>query len=157
MLRRYRQPARTQRDWLPRRDGRDPSAQLTLAFSLAGVGFAAAMARTVRRPRPTFTRTAVAPTALSVVPDLTAGFDAGSTATLTTPHTVAAAIVYRPWRGGSPALELNQWPLRVSCRESSCRGGRMVAVLHRSHGLCSRRTGLGWKGAGDLLGEDGVW
>jgi amino acid transporter len=63
-------------------------AQLTLVFSLVGVGIAAVMARKARRPR-----TAVALTALSFVPDLTFGFDAGSAATLITLHTVAAAIV----------------------------------------------------------------
>jgi hypothetical protein len=68
-------------------------AQLTMLFSLMGVGIAAVMARKARRPRPTFTRTAVALTALSVVPDLTFGFDAASAATLVTLHTVAAAIV----------------------------------------------------------------
>jgi len=68
-------------------------AQLTLVFSLIGVGIAAVMARKVRRPRPTFVRTAVALTALSFIPDLTFGFDAGSAATLITLHTVAAAIV----------------------------------------------------------------
>lgn len=68
-------------------------AQLTLVFSLVGVGIAAIMARKARRPRATFVRTAVALTALSFVPDLTFGFDAGSAATLITLHTVAAAIV----------------------------------------------------------------
>ena len=68
-------------------------AQLTLLFSLVGVGIAAVMARKVRRPRPTFVRTAVVLTALSFVPDLTFGFDAGSAATLITLHIVAAAIV----------------------------------------------------------------
>src|SRR6266511_633847 len=68
-------------------------AQLTMVFSLVGVGIAAVMARKARRPRPTFVRTAVALTALSFVPDLTFGFDAGSAATLITLHTVAAAIV----------------------------------------------------------------
>jgi hypothetical protein len=70
-------------------------AQLTLIFSLVGVGvgIAAVMARKARRPRATFVRTAVALTALSFVPDLTFGFDAGSAATLITLHTVAAAIV----------------------------------------------------------------
>jgi hypothetical protein len=68
-------------------------AQLTLVFSLVGVGIAAIMARKVHQPRPTFVRTAVALTALSFVPDLTFGFDAGSAATLITLHTVAAAIV----------------------------------------------------------------
>jgi uncharacterized membrane protein YoaK (UPF0700 family) len=68
-------------------------AQLTLIFSLLGVGIAAVMARKARRPRPTFVRTAVALTALSFVPDLTFGFDAVSAATLISLHTVAAAIV----------------------------------------------------------------
>jgi hypothetical protein len=68
-------------------------AQLTLIFSLVGVGFAAVMERKARRPRSTFVRTAVALTALSFVPDLTFGFDARSAATLITLHTVAAAIV----------------------------------------------------------------
>ncbi|MFG3690316.1 DUF6069 family protein [Micromonospora sp. NPDC047740] len=68
-------------------------AQLTLLFSLAGVGIAAVMARKARRPRRTFVRTTVALIALSFVPDLTFGFDAGSAATLITLHIVAAAIV----------------------------------------------------------------
>jgi hypothetical protein len=68
-------------------------AQLTLVFSLVGVGIAAAMARKARRPRVTFVRTALVLTALSYVPDLTFGFGAGSAATLITLHTVAAAIV----------------------------------------------------------------
>ncbi len=68
-------------------------AELTLVFSLVGIGIAAVMARKVRRPQRAFVRTAVALTALSVVPDLTFGFDAGSAATLITLHTVAAAIV----------------------------------------------------------------
>ncbi len=68
-------------------------AQLTMIFSLIGVGIAAVMGRTARRPRPTFVRTAVALTALSFVPDLTFGFAAGSAATLIGLHTVAAAIV----------------------------------------------------------------
>jgi len=68
-------------------------AQLTLVFSLVGVGIAAVMARTARRPRPTFVRTAIALTALSIVPDLTFGFDTGSAVTLITLHVLAAAIV----------------------------------------------------------------
>ncbi len=79
--------------------GRGPSipiagfTELTLVFSLVGLAIAAVMARKARRPRTTFVRTAVALTALSFVPDLTFGFDAGSAATLITLHTVAAAIV----------------------------------------------------------------
>jgi amino acid transporter len=68
-------------------------AQVTLVFSLVGVGMAAVMARRARRPRATFVRTAVTLTGLSFVPDLTFGFDAGSAATLITLHIVAALIV----------------------------------------------------------------
>ncbi len=68
-------------------------AQLTLLFSMIGVGMAAVLARRARRPRATFVRTAVTLTALSFVPDLTFGFDAGSAATLICLHTVAAVIV----------------------------------------------------------------
>jgi len=68
-------------------------AQLTLVFSLLGVAMAAVLARRARRPRATFTRTAVTLTTLSFVPDLTFGFDAVSAATLIALHTVAAAIV----------------------------------------------------------------
>ncbi|WP_158282999.1 DUF6069 family protein [Nocardioides silvaticus] len=67
--------------------------QLTLVFSLIGVGIAAVMGRTARRPRRTFVRTAVALTVLSFVPDLTFGFDVASAATLIAAHVVAAAIV----------------------------------------------------------------
>jgi len=76
-------------------DGIPPAgfAELTLIFSLLGVGIAAVMARRARRPRLTFVRTAVALTALSFVPDLTVGFDAVSAATLILLHVVAAAIV----------------------------------------------------------------
>jgi hypothetical protein len=68
-------------------------AQLTLVFSLIGVGIAAVLARKARRPRAAFMRTALALTALSFVPDLTFGFDAASAATLIALHIVAAAIV----------------------------------------------------------------
>lgn len=68
-------------------------AQLTLVFSLVGVVMAAVMARKARRPQSTFVRTAVALTALSVVPDLTFGFDTPSAISLIVAHTVAATIV----------------------------------------------------------------
>ncbi len=68
-------------------------AELTLVFSLVGIGIAAVMARRAARPRLTFVRTAVALTTLSFAPDLTFGFDTGSAVTLITLHTVAAAIV----------------------------------------------------------------
>jgi len=67
--------------------------QLTLVFSLIGVGLAAVFARKARRPRSTFVRTAVALTLLSVVPDVTFGFDVPSAVTLISLHAVAAAIV----------------------------------------------------------------
>jgi hypothetical protein len=44
--------------------------QLTLLFSLVGVGLAAILARTARRPRRAFLVTTVVLTALSVVPDV---------------------------------------------------------------------------------------
>lgn len=78
-------------------------AQLTLVLSLAGAGIAAVLARKARRPRATFVRTAVALTALSFVPDLTFGFDAGSAATLIALHVVAAAIVVPVLAGRLPA------------------------------------------------------
>jgi hypothetical protein len=68
-------------------------AQLTLIFSLIGVALAAVLARKARRPRSTFVRTTVALTVLSVVPDVTFGFDAASAATLVGLHLTAAAIV----------------------------------------------------------------
>jgi len=67
-------------------------AQLTLVFSLVGVGIAAVMARKARRPRATFVRTAVAHGAV-LRPGSHVRVDAGSAATLITLHTVAAAIV----------------------------------------------------------------
>ena len=66
---------------------------LTLFFSLLGVAGAAVMARKAGHPRSTFVRTAVVLTVLSYVPDLIAGFSAGSAATLIALHTVAAVIV----------------------------------------------------------------
>ncbi len=68
-------------------------AQLTLVFSLVGVGLAAVLARKARTPRATFVRTAVVLTVLSYVPDLTFGFDRASAATLITLHSIAAIIV----------------------------------------------------------------
>lgn len=68
-------------------------AQLTLVFSLSGVGVAAVIARKAHRPRATFVRTALALTVLSFVPDLTFGFDIESAVTLIILHSVAAAIV----------------------------------------------------------------
>jgi hypothetical protein len=68
-------------------------AMLTAVFSLIGVGLAAVLARTARRPRTIFVRTTVVLTVLSLVPDLVSGFDAASAASLMTLHVIAAAIV----------------------------------------------------------------
>jgi hypothetical protein len=67
--------------------------QLTLLFSLIAVGIAAVLARRARRPRSTFVRTCVVLLVLSVVPDVTFGFDAASAAVLMFTHVTAAAIV----------------------------------------------------------------
>ena len=67
--------------------------ELTLLFSMIGVGMAAVIERKARRPRLVFLRTAVVLTALSYVPDLVSGFSTRSAVTLIVLHTVAAAIV----------------------------------------------------------------
>jgi len=98
------------------------------------------MARKARRPRPTFVRTAVALTALSFVPDLTFGFDAGSAATLITLHTVAAAIVVPTlagrlastrWPGSNraPALSPGRRPQSTPLRGNPGCGGEDAADL----------------------------
>jgi hypothetical protein len=74
-------------------------AQLTLVFSLIGVGLAAIFARKAKRPRSTFVRTTVALLVLSLVPDFVAipklspDFDTATAWTLAALHVVAAAIV----------------------------------------------------------------
>jgi uncharacterized protein DUF6069 len=68
-------------------------AQLTILFSVIGIGIAAVLRRRSAQPRTTFTRVAVALTILSVVPDLAMSFDAGSRISLMLAHTVAALIV----------------------------------------------------------------
>jgi len=68
-------------------------AQMTFLLAMIGVGIAAVLARTARRPRSTFVKTTVALTTVSLVPDATFGFDVASAVTLMTLHVVAAAIV----------------------------------------------------------------
>lgn len=68
-------------------------AQLTALFSLIGVAMAAVMARVARRPRRTFVVTTVVLTVVSLVPDVTFGFDAASAIVLMLLHVVAAVIV----------------------------------------------------------------
>ena len=74
-------------------------AQLTFVFSLIGVGLAAILARTARRPRSTFVRTTLVLLALSIVPDFVAipklspDFDTATSWALAGLHLVAAAIV----------------------------------------------------------------
>ena len=68
-------------------------AQMTLIGAVLGVLLAKALRRWAPHPQPTFVRTTVALTALSVVPDLTMGFDAASAVTLVVAHVAAAAII----------------------------------------------------------------
>ena len=68
-------------------------AQMTLIGAVLGVLLAKALRRWAKHPQSTFVRTTVTLTALSVVPDLTMGFDAASAATLVVAHVTAAAIV----------------------------------------------------------------
>jgi hypothetical protein len=67
--------------------------ELTLVFSLIGVGLAAVLARRAKRPRSTFVRTTGTLVVLSFVPDLVSGFGAASAVTLILIHLLAAAIV----------------------------------------------------------------
>ena len=67
--------------------------RLTLIGAGLGVLLAKALRRWAKHPRSTFVRTTVALTAVSVVPDLTMGFDAASAATLIVTHVTAAAII----------------------------------------------------------------
>ena len=68
-------------------------AQMTLLGAVIGIVLAKCLARWASHPSATFVRATVAFTAVSVVPDLTMGFDAASAATLILTHVVAAAIV----------------------------------------------------------------
>jgi hypothetical protein len=68
-------------------------AQMTVLGALAGLLLARVLRGRARAPRRTFTRTTVALTVLSVLPDLTMAFDGASRAVLVTTHVVAAAIV----------------------------------------------------------------
>jgi amino acid transporter len=67
--------------------------ELTLVFSLIGVGLAAVLARRAKRPRSTFLRTTGTLVLLSFVPDVVSGFDAATAVTLILIHLLAAAIV----------------------------------------------------------------
>ena len=68
-------------------------AQMTLIGAVLGVLLAKGLRRWAKHPQSTFVRTTVALTALSVVPDLTMGFDAASAATLVVAHVTAAAVI----------------------------------------------------------------
>ncbi len=68
-------------------------AQMTLIGTLVGGLLAKVLRRRSSHPQQTFVRATVALTALSIVPDLTMGFDAASGATLILTHVVAASIV----------------------------------------------------------------
>ncbi|WP_262283966.1 DUF6069 family protein [Micromonospora sp. MA102] len=66
---------------------------LTAVFSLIGVLIAALLSRFARRPRPTFVRTTVLLTVLSLVPDVIVDAGAATRVLLMLTHLVAAAIV----------------------------------------------------------------
>src|SRR5258706_15493028 len=68
-------------------------AQLTLFFTAIGVLIARTIRNRASNPQSTFTKTPVALTVLSVVPDLTMSFDTASKLTLMLTHVTAAAIV----------------------------------------------------------------
>lgn len=67
--------------------------QLTLFFTAIGVLIARTLRRRAHRPRTTFTRTAIALTVLSIVPDMLLSAAASTKMTLALTHLVAAAIV----------------------------------------------------------------
>jgi len=68
-------------------------AQMTLIGAVLGIVLAKALHRWARHPQQTFVRTCAGLTALSIVPDLTVGFDTASAATLALAHVVAASII----------------------------------------------------------------
>ena len=67
--------------------------QLTLFFTAIGVLIARTIRRRAHHPRTTFTRTTVALTALSIVPDVILSAGASTKVTFVLTHLVAAAIV----------------------------------------------------------------
>ena len=67
--------------------------ELTIIFSLIGLGLAAVIARKAAHPRQTWIRISIALVLLSFVPDATFGFDLPSALTLMGLHALAAAIV----------------------------------------------------------------
>jgi hypothetical protein len=68
-------------------------AQMTLIGAVVGVLLAKALRRWASNPQRSFVRATVALTALSVVPDVTMGFDVASALTLIAAHVVAAVII----------------------------------------------------------------
>lgn len=67
--------------------------ELTIIFSVIGLGLAAVIARKAAHPRQTWIRISIALVLLSFVPDATFGFDLPSALTLMGLHALAAAIV----------------------------------------------------------------
>lgn len=67
--------------------------QTTLMATVVGILLARSLRRRVSQPRPTFVRTTVALTALSLVPDVIAPADTATKLTLMLTHLVAAAII----------------------------------------------------------------
>lgn len=77
-------------------------AQVTLMCVALGLIIAVAIRRWAGQPRRTFTRTAVALTAVSFIPDLMASASADTKATLIATHIVAALIVIPAIRSRLP-------------------------------------------------------
>lgn len=71
-------------------------AQLTFAAAVIGGLLAVGLAARARRPRGTFLAVTGTLTALSLIPDLTFGFDPASALVLMATHVVAAVIVVPP-------------------------------------------------------------
>jgi hypothetical protein len=68
-------------------------AQMTLVWTLVGVGIAALLRRFTSAPRSAWIKVTVALVALSFVPDITADTDTATKLVLMLTHVVAAAIV----------------------------------------------------------------
>ena len=68
-------------------------AQLTLAGAVIGGVLATVLHKRARRPQRTFVVTAVALTAVSIIPDFTMPIEAASSVVLALTHVVAAAII----------------------------------------------------------------
>jgi hypothetical protein len=93
-------------------------AQMTLIGAVVGIVLATALRRWSGSPRTTFVRTTLALTVLSIVPDLTMGFDAASALALVLTHLAAAAIVIPRLAAPLPGRAPRQGGPTRSCVDS---------------------------------------